>query len=183
MCVPREPKRNRWHPFYEKPADNRRHQCDIAVGGRKENRREAYSAKEFYRREAEGCDWNITFEISKEIDELRSRYGDTHLYRQCLAVLSKENVAVLPYMDLPQIAERTDVKKALKEHKKSRSDRRDYKNIYRAIYHRWSFFLHDDKLCKRTKNLEGVNLVSWYLRPQNRRPSVRRGRGGSRLDW
>ena len=143
----------------------------------------ALKQKEFYRRESEGCTWNITNEILKEVKNIQSRDGKVRLYQWCLELLAKEKADTLSHMDLPHIANRPDVKQALKQHDKSQSDRRDRKNIHRAIHEEFPFLCHDNTLYKRVRKLAGLTIISWYGIPRKGQRTVRRSRSGDKLDW
>lgn len=142
----------------------------------------ALKQKEFYRSKSEGCMWNITNEILTEVKNIQRRDGKVRLYQWCLELLAKEKADTLPHMDLPHIANRPDVKKALKQHNKSKSDRRDRKNIHRAIHEEFPFLCHDNTLYKRVRKLAGLTIISWYGIPRKGQRTVRRDRGGGKLD-
>ena len=136
----------------------------------------------FYRRETELGIWHVTQDIMSELDRMCVRKGKIRLYEQCLDLLEKRNAIQLPYMDLPHIAHREDVKAALKDHYKNKSDERDRRNIYRAIYEKLVFICHDNTLYQRVKNLSDLDIVSLYGQARKGSKTVRRGRGGNRLD-
>lgn len=142
----------------------------------------ALKQKEFYRKESEGCAWNITNEILTEVKNIQRRDGKVRLYQWCMELLAKEKAVPLPHMDLLHIANRPDVKQALKQHDKSQSDRRDRKNIYRAIHEGFSFLCHDNTLYKRVRKLAGLIIISWYGVPRKGQKTVRRSKEGDRLD-
>ena len=142
----------------------------------------ALKQKEFYRSKAEGCAWNITNEILKEVKNIQSRDGKVRLYLWCMELLVKQNAATLPQIDLLHIANRPDVKQALKQHDKSQSDRRDCKNIYRAIHEKFDFLCHDNTLYKRVRKLAGLIIISWYGIPSKGQKTVRRSKSGDKLD-
>lgn len=139
--------------------------------------------KEFYLSHASDCVWYVTKEIMDELDAMLIREGKQALHARCLDLLEEKKAIRLPPTDLEPILQRDDVKRALKDHNKTKSDRNDKKNIARALLEEYQFFCHDDLLCKRSKNISGVKLVSWYLRPQKKRKNIKRDKRDNKVDW
>lgn len=155
----------------------------ISLLADKKTGRQLVEQQEFYLSRASGCVWHVTKEILDELDAMLVREGKQALHARCLDLLEKEKAIRLPPTDLEPVLQRDDVKRALRAHSKTRSDRNDKKNTARAVLEGFQFFCHDELLCKRAKNISGLELVSWYLKPQKGRRSIKRGRGGSRIDW
>lgn len=139
--------------------------------------------KEFYFSRASDCIWHVTKEIMDELYAMLVREGKQALLARCLALLEEEKAIKLPPTDLEPILQRDDVKRALKDHNKTRSDKNDKKNAARAVLEGFQFFCHDDLLCKRAKNIPGLELVSWYLRPQKGHKSIKRDKRDNKVDW
>lgn len=139
--------------------------------------------KDFYSQEANGCIWHVTQEIIDELEDMLSREGKRELHANCFELLKYENAVLLPPVDLSAVLQRTDVRQALKDHNKKRSDRRDKRNIARAVKEGFPFLCHDKLLCQRAKKINDLELVSWHLRPQKGQSTVKRDRGGNRIDW
>ena len=138
--------------------------------------------QEFYRGQAENAIWHVTPEVLTELRRMLKRTGNAALYNQCRKLLLKRNTKKLPIMDLPHIENREDVKNALEGHDQTQSDRRDRRNVCRAIYEKLIFLCHDNTLYQRVKNLSDLDIVSLYGQAKKGRKNVRRGRGGNRLD-
>lgn len=139
--------------------------------------------QEFYLSRASNCVWHVTKEIMDELDLMLVREGKRALHAKCLDLLEEEKAIRLPPTNLEPILQRDDLKQALKDHNKTRSDRNDKKNIARSLLEDCQFFCHDDLLCKRAKTISGVKLVSWYLRPQKGRKNIKRDKRDNKVDW
>lgn len=139
--------------------------------------------QEFYKSETEHADWHITAEILAELRSMRNRTGKAALYIKCRKLLSAQNAVTLSEKHLPSIANREDVRNALAGHDKTKADRRDCRNVCRAIYEKLVFLCHDNELYQRTKNLYGLSIVSFHGQAKKGQKTVKRGRGGSRQNW
>lgn len=138
--------------------------------------------QEFYLNRARGCVWHVTQEIMSELNAMKARESKRELHSSRLAIIARHKAIILPPTDLKPILQRDDVKRALKDHGKTRSDRKDKKNTARAVLEGFQFFCHDKLLCKRAKKISGLELVSWHLRPQKGRSTVQRNPHGDRVD-
>ena len=138
--------------------------------------------QEFYRGHAENAIWHVTPEVLTELRLMRKRTGKVALYNKCIQLLDTRNTTRLSKMDLPHIENREDVKNALDGHDKTQSDRRDRRNVCRAIYEKLIFLCHDNRLYQRVKKLAGLAIVSLHGQAKKGRKNVRRGRGGNRLN-
>lgn len=132
---------------------------------------------------AKGCVWHVTQEIMSELNDMKARESKRDLFSSCMRILARQKAITLPSVDLEPILQRDDVKRALKDHNKTKSDRKDKMNTARAILEDCQFFCHDDLLCKRAKTISGVKLVSWYLRPQKGRKNIKRDKRDNKVDW
>ena len=132
---------------------------------------------------AKGCVWHVTQEILSELNDMKARESKRDLFSSCMRILARQQAITLPSVDLEPILQRDDVKRALKDHNKTKSDRKDKMNIARAILEDYQFFCHDDLLCKRAKTISGVKLVSWYLRPQKGRKNIKRDKRDNIVNW
>ena len=139
--------------------------------------------KEFYLNHASGCVWHVTQEIISELNAMLARESKRELHSNCMRLLARNKAVTLPPIDLAPVLQRDHVKRALKDHNKTRSDKKDKRNIARALLEDYQFFCHDNLLCKRAKNISGLKLVSWYLEPQKGRKTIKRDKSGSRIDW
>lgn len=137
--------------------------------------------KDFYSNKARGHVWHVTREIMKELQDMLSREGKRELYGDCMKLLERKNAVQLPSVDLEPVLLRKEFSHALKAHSRTRSDRRDKSNIARAVLEGFPFFCHDSLLCRRAKDIPGLELVSWHLQPQSGQRTVKRGRGGNRI--
>ena len=138
--------------------------------------------QEFYRGQAENAIWHVTPEVLTELRRMLKRTGNAALYNQCRKLLFKRNTKKLPIMDLPHIENREDVKNALDGHDKTQSDRRDRRNVCRAIYEKLIFLCHDNRLYQRVKKLAGLAIVSLHGQAKKGSKTVRRNRSGNRLN-
>ena len=139
--------------------------------------------QEFYLNHASGCVWYVTPEIISELNDMKARESKRELLSRSLAIVARNKAITLPRANLKPILQRDDVKQALKDHNKTRSDRNDKKNIARAVLEGFQFFSHDEILCKRAKNISGLKLVSWYLKPQKGRKTIKRDKSGNKIGW
>ena len=79
------------------------------------------------------------------------------MFARCLALLEEQKASKLPPTDLEPILRRDDVKRALKDHNKTRSDKNDKKNTARAVLEGFQFSAMTIFYAKERKTYRELN--------------------------
>ena len=138
--------------------------------------------QKFYHRVTQSCKWHVTIGINRELKRMKTRSGKRELYDDCLKLMESKNTVKLPNMQVEDVLSSPDVKKALRYHNETRSDRVDKETVAYAIAKNFTLVTHDKTLANNAKRIAGLDIESFYLKRRKGESTVPRSDKGDRLD-
>lgn len=154
----------------------------ISLLADKKTGKEFRQQQNYYHQATKSCQWHVTSGVSRELKQMKARRGKRRLYADCLKLMESNGTMELSNIPVDAVLSSPDVERAFKEHNKTVSDRQDVKTAACAIALGFTLVTHDEQLAKRAHRLEGLEIISWHLHPRKGEKTIRRGRGGNRLN-